>query len=119
MIADALGGHTAGMLVEGNRRYEIVVRPPEIDRESPEAIRRLPVRVGEHGVVSLGSVAEFRRGSTVSPILRDAGHRRSAWLVNLTGCDVESWVRDAEAKVRAQVKLPDGYRSNSAASSRI
>jgi len=109
VIAAALGGHTAGALIEGNRRFDIVVRLAEKDRENPDAIRALPVRVGESGVLPLGSLADFQRVNSVSPIMRDSGQRRSALMVNLEDRDVESWVREAEAKVREQVKLPAGY----------
>ncbi|HEV8712917.1 MAG TPA: CusA/CzcA family heavy metal efflux RND transporter [Candidatus Binatia bacterium] len=109
VIAAALGGHTAGALIEGNRRFDIVVRLAEKDRESLDAIRALPVRVGESGMLALGELADIQRVSTVSPIMRDSGQRRSALLVNLEDRDVESWVREAEAKVREQVKFPAGY----------
>lgn len=45
----------------------------------------------------------------MDPIRRDAGQRRAAIMVNLRGRDVESFVREAEAKVKAEVKLPEGY----------
>jgi heavy metal efflux system protein len=109
VIAAALGGHTAGALIEGNRRFDIVVRLAEKDRESLDAIRALPVRVGESGMLPLGTLADIERVTTVSPIMRDSGQRRSALMVNLEHRDVESWVREAEAKVRDQVKLPEGY----------
>jgi cobalt-zinc-cadmium resistance protein CzcA len=41
--------------------------------------------------------------------LRDSAQRRAALMVNLRGRDVESWVHEADAKVRAQVTLPEGY----------
>jgi cobalt-zinc-cadmium resistance protein CzcA len=109
VIAAALGGQTVGTMVEGNRRFDIVVRLPEKDRENLDAIRKLPVRVGESGLLPLGTLADIERVKTVSPILRDSAQRRSALMVNLEGRDVESWVREADAKVRENVKLPEGY----------
>src|SRR6185295_9132441 len=69
----------------------------------------LPVRVGESGMLPLSKVADFKKVQSVDPIRRDSGQRRAALLVNLRGRDVESFVREAEAKVKAQVKLPEGY----------
>ena len=109
VIAAALGGQTVGALVEGNRRFDIVVRLAEKDRENLDAIRALPVRVGDAGMLPLGTLADIERVKTVSPILRDSAQRRSALMVNLEGRDVESWVREADAKVREHVKLPEGY----------
>ena len=108
-IAAALGGQTVGALIEGNRRFDIVVRLNEADRENLETIRALPVRVGEAGMLPLGAVADIERVKTVSPILRDSAQRRAALMVNLRGRDVESWVREADAKVREHVQLPSGY----------
>ena len=109
VIASALGGQTVGTLVEGNRRFDIVVRLAETDRENLDVIRALPVRAGDSGMLPLGTLATIERIKTVSPILRDSAQRRSALMVNLVGRDVESWVREADAKVRENVKLPEGY----------
>ena len=105
----ALGGETVGTMLEQNRRFDIVIRLSEADRENAETIRALPVRVGESGLLPLGDLADIQRVKTVSPILRDSGQRRAALMVNLQGRDVESWVREADAKVREHVKLPEGY----------
>jgi heavy metal efflux system protein len=108
-IAAALGGQTVGTMLQENRRFDIVVRLAEGDRENLEAIRALPVRVGDSGLLPLGELADIQRVKTVSPILRDSAQRRAALMVNLRGRDVESWVREADAKVRERVKLPEGY----------
>jgi cobalt-zinc-cadmium resistance protein CzcA len=108
-IATALGGQTVGALVEGNRRYDIVVRMPEELREKLDEIHDLPVRVGESGMLPLSKVADFKTSASVDPIKRDSGQRRAAILVNLRGRDVESFVREAENKIKAQVEIPEGY----------
>ena len=108
-IQTALGGETVGSLLEGNRRFDVVVRLPESARQDNDVIRQLPVRVGEQGMLPLGAVAEFKTNSTAEPIMREFGQRRSAILVNLAGRDVEGFVREAEAKVKAAVELPEGY----------
>src|SRR5262245_2507629 len=108
-ITAALGGETVGTMLEGNRRFDIVIRLSDADREKLETIRTLPVRVGESGLLLLGDLADIQRVKTVSPILRDSAQRRAALMVNLQGRDVESWVREADAKVRERVQLPEGY----------
>jgi heavy metal efflux system protein len=108
-IAAALGGQTVGTMLEQNRRFDIVVRLAEADRENLETIRALPVRVGESGILPLDALADIQRVKTVSPILRDSAQRRAALMVSLRGRDVESWVREAEVRVRERVKLPEGY----------
>jgi len=108
-ISTALGGQNVGMLIEGNRRFEIVVRLSEEDRRNLDMIRALPVRVGDAGMLPLGQLADVEQVKTVSPILRDSAQRRAALMVNLRGRDVDSWVKEADAKVREQVRLPEGY----------
>jgi cobalt-zinc-cadmium resistance protein CzcA len=108
-ITSALAGATVGTMLDGNRRFDIVVRLADADRESLEKIRALPVRVGDAGLLPLGDLADIEQVKTVSPILRDSGQRRAALMVSLQGRDVESWVREADAKVREKVKLPTGY----------
>ena len=105
----ALAGQVAGQLVEGNRRFDIMVRMPEELRADDEEIKKLPLRVGESGMLPLGQVVEFTTLKTVEPIQRESGQRRAALMVNLTTRDIEGYVRAAEQSIREQVKLPDGY----------
>ena len=67
------------------------------------------MRVGETGLLPLGKVMEFQTLKTVEPIFRDAGQRRAALMVNLKTHDIEGYVRDAERRIKEQVRLPDNY----------
>ncbi|MBI3870444.1 MAG: efflux RND transporter permease subunit [Verrucomicrobia bacterium] len=109
IVVAALGGANVGTLIEGNRRFEIVVRMPEERREKLELLDRLPLRTSDGGLIPLGKVANISMTERVSTINREAGQRRAALLVNLRGRDVQSWVNEAQAKLAAEVKLPDGY----------
>jgi cobalt-zinc-cadmium resistance protein CzcA len=104
-----LGGANVGTFIEGNRRYEIVVRMPEHIRGKMERLDKLPLRTSDGGLIPLGKVANIVMRERVSTINREAGQRRAALLVNLRGRDVQSWVDEAQRKLSAQVKLPDGY----------
>ena len=97
-------------MFRGARRNDLVVRLAESGRADLGTVRALPVRVGEGAVVPLGSLVDFETVEAVEPIVREDGHRRSALLVNLRGRDVEGWVREAQARVAAEVRLPEGYR---------
>jgi heavy metal efflux system protein len=108
-VTTALGGEPVGVFVEGNRRFDIVLRLPEAAREDLRVLENLPVRVGESGIVPLNKLAELKRTASVDPIRRDSGQRRAAILVNLRGRDVESFVREAEQKIRSGIELPEGY----------
>jgi cobalt-zinc-cadmium resistance protein CzcA len=108
-ISTAVGGQSVGTLIEGNRRYDIVVRMPEELRQKIDAIQDLPVRVGESGLLPLSKIADFKITASVDPIKRDSGQRRAAILVNLRGRDVESFVHEAERQIKEKVEMPDGY----------
>ena len=108
-VSAALGGAAVGVMVEGNHRHDIVVRMPEALRADDEEIRKLPVRVGEHGLLPLGQLVDFQTIKTVEPIQRDNGQRRAALMVNLATRDMEGYVHRAEAALKAQVLLPEGY----------
>jgi cobalt-zinc-cadmium resistance protein CzcA len=108
-ITTALGGETVGSVIERGRRFDLAVRLPENLREDLTALRALPVRVGEAGLLPLAALATFERVESIDPIRRDSGQRRAAILVNLAGRDVESFVREARAAVSAKVNLPAGY----------
>ena len=105
----ALAGQQVGTVVKGDKRNDIVVRMPEELRADDEQIKKLPVRVGETGIVPLGKLVEFETSKTVEPILRDDGHRRAALMVNLKTRDIEGFVHAAEQRIKDQVKLPENY----------
>ena len=108
-IHTALAGQEVGRIVDGNRRYDIVVRMPEELRTDDQQMRQLPVRVGQTGLIPLGRLVEFQTLKTVEPIRRDNGRRRVALMVNLNVRDVEGVVREAEQRIRERVHLPDNY----------
>src|SRR2546426_1557016 len=108
-ISTALAGQQVGTIVDGNRRYAIVVRMPEELRTEDEQIKQLPVRVGQTGLIPLGKLVEFETLKAVEPIRRDNGQRRAALMVNLKVRDVEGVVGEAERRIKEQVQLPANY----------
>ena len=108
-VSTALAGMESGVVIDGNRRYPVVVRLPEDIRNDMQVMKSLPVRTSEGGLLTLGQVAEFTVGEKVNSISRELGQRRAAIMVNLRGRDVTSWVEEAREKTD-QIKLPPGYR---------
>ena len=109
VVHAALAGQEVGKLVEGNRRFDIVIRLAESQREQIEELKRLPVRVDGGGLLTLGIVADFRIVESVAAISREYSQRHAAIMINLRGRDVESFVLEAQQKVAEKIKLPDGY----------
>ena len=108
-IHAALAGQLAGQVVEGNKRYDIMVRMPEDLRADDEQVKQLPVRVGETGLVPLGKLVEFSTLESFEPIQHDDGHRRAALMVNLNTRDIEGFVQNAQRKIKEQIQLPENY----------
>lgn len=108
-IATALAGTESGLLIDGNRRYPIVVRLPDAMRSDVETMKQIPVRTSEGGFISLGEVADFQMQQSVNTIQRELGQRRAAIMVNIRGRDMNSWVQAAKEKIQS-VQIPAGYR---------
>jgi heavy metal efflux system protein len=108
-VSAALAGKVVGTAIDGEKRYDTVVRMPEEIRADNEKIRQLPLRVGDHGLIKMGQVVDLKTVEVVEPIFRDEGHRRAAILVNLSTSDVEGFVRNAEQRIKQAVKMPEGY----------
>jgi cobalt-zinc-cadmium resistance protein CzcA len=109
VVNTALAGQVVGKLIEGNRRFDIVVRLREELREKIDELKRLPLRIDDGGLLTLGQVADFKVSEQVAAISREFSQRRAAIMVNLRGRDVESFVREAQRKVAEQLELPNGY----------
>lgn len=109
VVQTALAGEEVGKLIEGNRRFDIVVRLDEDLRENIDELKRLPVRVDDGGLLTFGQVADFRMTEQVASISREFSQRRAAIMINLRGRDVESFVLEAQKKINQGIKLPDGY----------
>ena len=108
-IASALAGEEAGTIIDGNRTVPIVVRLADDVRCDVSLMKRVPVRVGDGGLLTLGRIAQFEMTEQVGAITREAGQRRAAILINLRGRDVEGFVTVAKARIKAGVKFPPGY----------
>lgn len=109
VISHALGGKAAGRIIDGNRRYEIVVRLGEDQRRKSAEFSRLPLRLDNGGLITLGEVAEVKVVEEIGTINRIANQRRVSLLINLRDRDTEGFVREATAKLRRDLAWPDGY----------
>jgi cobalt-zinc-cadmium resistance protein CzcA len=109
VVATALAGAEVGTINEGNRRFTIVVRLKENERESLPALKRLPVATDDGGVLPIETLANVDFVERVSIVQRESGRRRAAILINLRGRDVDSFVRQARSTLSSELQLPPGY----------
>lgn len=108
-VSAALGGRNAGIVFEGDRRYDIVVRMPNATRNDLDAIGALPIMLPEDGAsVPLSAVATFAFSEGLNQVSRDNGKRRVVVQANVRGNDLGSFIAEAQSKIGAQVKMPPG-----------
>ncbi len=110
VIEVAIGGHDAGQVYEGDRRFDLIVRLPEKLRGDIEGLKRLPVPlpVGR-GYIPLGSVAAFEIAQGPNQVSRENGKRRVVVTANVRDRDIASFVEEAERTIQENVTVPPGY----------
>ena len=113
-LAIALGGREAGQIIEGDRRFDVVVRLDDRSRADPAVMMQLPVIPEEAGTgftapVPLSSVAQFYTAEGPNQISRENGKRRITVQANVRGRDLGSFVDEAQARIGNEVKVPAGY----------
>ncbi|PZQ65232.1 MAG: CusA/CzcA family heavy metal efflux RND transporter [Phenylobacterium zucineum] len=108
-VSAAIGGAEAGQIFEGDRRFDVVVRLADQARNDPAALEALPVTTATGMTVPLSSVARIQVAEGQNQISRNNGSRRMVVQANVRGRDLGGFVTEAQANVKAQVKLPAGY----------
>ncbi len=105
----AWAGERVGSIYENERRFDLVVRLPEGQRQSLAQLRDLPVRATNGQLVPLGLIADIDRVEGPAQISHYATRRRLTVSFNVRERDVESVVADLKAQL-ADLPLPVGYR---------
>ncbi|MCX8255190.1 MAG: CusA/CzcA family heavy metal efflux RND transporter [Beijerinckiaceae bacterium] len=109
-VVESVGGRPSGVVYgHDNSITEIVVRLASADRKDIERVRNLPVGRTGGRMVPLSLVASVDVASGPAQISRDRLQRRISIAANLRGRDAQSFVAEAQAKVRSEVQLPTGY----------
>ena len=108
-LASAIGGNTAGLIFEGDRRFELLVRFDEGIRTDLEAIGSTPIITSDGEFVPLSEVATLDYASVPNQISRENGKRRVVVTANVRERDLGSFVDEAKIKITEQVALPAGY----------
>ena len=127
-VSLAFGGQEAGTLYDGDRRFPIVVRLPEEMRSQLDFVRQLPIPLpagGETGFelagaemtglgaevryVPLEAVATVASAEGPNQISRENAKRRLVVQANIRGRDMGSFVAEAQDRLDAEIKLPEGY----------
>jgi cobalt-zinc-cadmium resistance protein CzcA len=125
-VGTAIGGTVAGNLIEGDRRFDIIVRLPENLRQDPVALRDLPIPRPEHGAtdesaraanwsagepqfVPLREVATSLEQPGPNQINREDGKRRVVVTANVRDRDLGSFITELRKRIDQDVSPPPGY----------
>ncbi len=110
LIGMAVGGRVATTLIEGQRRFDVLVRyPPEV-RADAEAIARLKVTGPGGQLIPLGQVARIAPVEVPIEITRENGQRRVVIEANIRARDLGGFVAELQENLRPIIaRLPQGY----------
>lgn len=101
-------GEQVGVIYEEQRRFDVrVIVPPRTTTAA--ALGELFIAAAGNTLVPLSEVATIEQSEGPAQVRRENLRRTVRVEVNLRGRDLVSWVKDAQARVAAQVKMPSGY----------
>lgn len=116
-VSTAIGGREAGIMFEGDRRFNIVVRLPDALRSEPASLNRLPIALpraaarngaGQTAYIPLSEVATLELAPGPNQISRENGKRRIVVSANVRGRDIGTFVAEAQSRLD-ELKIPPGY----------
>jgi len=109
LVAAGVGGENAGLIYEGDRRFQLMVRLPEDIRRDVDSLADLPVPLPDGGYVPLSEVADLELAPAPNQISRENGKRRVVVTANVRDRDLGGFVEEAQARIADEVDLPPGY----------
>ncbi|RAJ97823.1 cobalt-zinc-cadmium resistance protein CzcA [Larkinella arboricola] len=108
-ISTAFAGESAGLVYEGERRFDLVVRLAGENRRSINDVQGLTVASADGPPIPLSEIAVVELLSGPNQIQREDAKRRLTIGFNVRGRDVESVVTELQQKIRQQINFPTGY----------
>ncbi len=108
-LSTAFAGASAGVIFEGERRFDLVVRLDSAYRTDIDRMQDLPVTIPAGGQIPLSEVASIGFRPAPVQISREDAKRRISIGTNVRGRDVESVIEEISAKLDKELDLPPGY----------
>jgi heavy metal efflux system protein len=109
IINTAFAGQSAGLIFEGEKRFDLVVRLNTQQRESLEDIQNLLIPTPQGTQIPLSQLANVAIKQGPNQIQREDAKRRIVVGFNVKNRDVQSIVTELQQKVDGQIKFPTGY----------
>lgn len=109
IIRTAFAGQATGLVFEGERRFDLVVRLDEEYRKDLNSLRNLRVNRPDEELILLNQVADIREVSGPMLISREEAKRRATIGINVRNRDVESFIEEVDRELSSKMELPAGY----------
>ncbi len=109
LVSDAIGGASAGQIIQGNEHYDIYVRLDKDYRNNSEVIGNLILQAPDGAWVRLEDVASIGVEQGPPMIKRDDVQRRIVIQSNVEGRDMGSLVTELDQRIQSEIDLPTGY----------
>ncbi|MEP6844520.1 MAG: CusA/CzcA family heavy metal efflux RND transporter, partial [Panacibacter sp.] len=109
VVNTAFTGEASGLVFEGEKRFDLVVRLSGEQRKGLEDVQNLLIPTPQGTQIPLYQVADVHVQDGPNQIQREDAQRRIIIGFNVRGRDVQSMVKELQQKVEQQMKLPPGY----------
>ncbi len=109
VIRTGFAGEKTGVVYEGEKRFDIVLRLAEDSRKDISNLKTLYITLPSGSQIPLEQVADIDYEPGPMQISRENGKRRIVVGFNVRGRDVESVVNEIQKKLDGSLKLPAGY----------
>ena len=108
-VQAAIGGFAATQILEGDRRFDFVVRYQPEFRRTPEAIRNILLPTPDGSRIPLSQVADVSLREGAFMIYRENGRRYIPVKFSVRGRDLAGTIQEVQARIAQKVHLPEGY----------
>lgn len=109
VLQSAFAGAVSGQVYENERRFDLVVRLNNQNRQSLTDVQNLLIPTPKGQQIPLQQVADVQIKVGPNQIQRENAERRITIGFNVRGKDVQTVVKDLQGKIAAQIKLPAAY----------
>ncbi len=109
IIKMAFAGETAGVVFEGEKRFDLVIRLKETHRKGITDLENIFIPLADGSHIPLREVAKIDFQPGLMQVSRENTNRRIYVGVNVRGRDIQSFVEEVQTKIDAELDLPTGY----------
>ncbi|MFN3329299.1 MAG: efflux RND transporter permease subunit, partial [Pyrinomonadaceae bacterium] len=108
-LETALNGKKVSEVIEGSKRYDVVVRLEDSYRQSLDILHQITIDTPQGTQIPVSAVATIEILPGPNQILRENAKRRIVVSANTSGRDLGSIVKEIKERIATQITLPEGY----------